>query len=688
MEVFMMNKKVIAGLAALALFCGSVPAYNAFLTETSISAGAVDEDIAAFLGGYIADSKDSGVKVCNDGTTTIHMAGRTYTQGITVSASYGSASISYDVSSINELKFTVCHVDDQNQGNLTLSVIEDDVETDSYSLTGKMNSRQITVDTSNAKKLTLKVTAEGGGGVYGLADFQIDGHSEADAYTVPSFTTPESFLTSCYDYNKNCTSVFATSDKAQTIQSIGRTYYQGIVMSDGYGTATVSYNVENVDEIGFTLGHVDNGGYGSAELHIYLDGVEADTIDLINTMSLKDYKLDTSDASVLRFDLVVSGSSAQYALMNVSINGTASAMDCTIPAYKSAEAFLKKNYDCGATIYANSDTASSYKMNGRTYYEGIVFNTAYGSQDVRFNVEQVDTIGFTIGHVDNSGTGSAILHIYKDGIEADTVDLSRTMAFNSYQLDVSDASVVRFSVEFPGSSSAYALADLRVDSSTPEMTYTMPKYSSNEAFLKSAFDTSSTVKTYADNDTAASFVMNGERYLQGITFVDSYGSGNTSFAVENVDSVSFTLGHIDESGTGAGSLTVYVDEAEVESIDLTAESSPKDYTIDTKDASMIRFLFNVPNTQSGYAMANVAVALSEETEKPTEKPTEAPSEEPTEKPSEDPSEEPTEKPSEDGLFGDVNADGVINAGDAADILQYAAYVGSGGELTLKEFLAQ
>ena len=79
-----MSQKLIAGLAAIALFC-SIPAYNAFLTETSISAGAEDADIAAFLKGYT--SMDSKVSIAGD----IPIAGRTYAQGIQFSGYSGTA---------------------------------------------------------------------------------------------------------------------------------------------------------------------------------------------------------------------------------------------------------------------------------------------------------------------------------------------------------------------------------------------------------------------------------------------------------------------------------------------------------------------------------------------------------------------------------------------------------------------
>ena len=71
-----MNKKLIAGLAAITLFCASVPVYSAFLNASSISVGAEEADIAAFLKGYT--SMDNKVSIAGD----IPIAGRTYAQGI------------------------------------------------------------------------------------------------------------------------------------------------------------------------------------------------------------------------------------------------------------------------------------------------------------------------------------------------------------------------------------------------------------------------------------------------------------------------------------------------------------------------------------------------------------------------------------------------------------------------------
>ena len=120
-----MNKKLIAGLAAIALFCGSIPAYNAFLTETSISASAEDADIAAFLKGYT--SMDNKVSIAGD----IPIAGRTYAQGIQFSGVSGTAySVSYDVSEIGSLSFTAGHVDGSGSGTATLTVYLDGVKAD------------------------------------------------------------------------------------------------------------------------------------------------------------------------------------------------------------------------------------------------------------------------------------------------------------------------------------------------------------------------------------------------------------------------------------------------------------------------------------------------------------------------------------------------------------------------------
>jgi hypothetical protein len=40
------------------------------------------------------------------------------------------------------------------------------------------------------------------------------------------------------------------------------------------------------------------------------------------------------------------------------------------------------------------------------------------------------------------------------------------------------------------------------------------------------------------------------------------------------------------------------------------------------------------------------------------------------------------------IYGDINADGIVNASDAACILQYAAAVGAGYTGTLEEYMAK
>ncbi|MCM1227985.1 MAG: hypothetical protein NC320_11300 [Clostridium sp.] len=80
--------------------------------------------------------------------------------------------------------------------------------------------------------------------------------------------------------------------------------------------------------------------------------------------------------------------------------------------------WLESGFDnTRCTVYSGADD-SSFKMSGRTYYQGIVFGNGsyYDSSSVSFNIENVNNVSFTLGHVDNTSKDSTKISIYCDDI--------------------------------------------------------------------------------------------------------------------------------------------------------------------------------------------------------------------------------------------------------------------------------
>ena len=62
-------------------------------------------------------------------------------------------------------------------------------------------------------------------------------------------------------------------------------------------------------------------------------------------------------------------------------------------------------------------------MNGEVFTNGIMFKNTYYNSQVSYDVKDVDSLSFTIGHVDNSDDKNAVLRFYLDDVEYDAVDL-------------------------------------------------------------------------------------------------------------------------------------------------------------------------------------------------------------------------------------------------------------------------
>ena len=115
-----------------------------------------------------------------------------------------------------------------------------------------------------------------------------------------------------------------------------------------------------------------------------------------------------------------------------------------------------------------SDTA--FNMNGRTYYEGVILNGHYGNENwctASFNVENIDSLSFTLGHVDDANGDDGTLNIYLDNEYYETYNLSKDMNNENIEIDVSNNSVIRFNIANPGSykEGTYGIADIIIEKS-------------------------------------------------------------------------------------------------------------------------------------------------------------------------------------------------------------------------------
>lgn len=419
--------------------------------------------------------------------------------------------------------------------------------------------------------------------------------------TVFAASAAEEFISSAADITR-CTLYTSSED---SFNMNGRTYYQGIVFGDGSykDNAELSFNVENISTLKFSLGHVDNTNSSSAEFSIYLDGVLEDKFTLSQNEMITDYTLDVSKASTLR--IFRTGDYSQYAIADISVDESAPAKTFTVPKYETSAAFLGSMYDSyRVKTYDGSNKEVSFNMNGRSYYQGLVMGDGSykDNASASFNVENVNTISFSLGHIDNSNSSSAEFSIYLDNVLEDKFTLSQNEMIADYTLDVSKASTLR--IFRNGDYSQYALADITVDEMPPKTTYTVPEYKSSASFLSSIYDSYRT-EIYDGSSTAVSFNMNGRSYYQGLVMGDGSYEDNASFSinVENLKTISFTLGHVDNTNSSSAEFSIYLDNNLEDKFTLSQNEPLKDYSIDVSKVSVLRIFRS--GDYSRYGLADI-----------------------------------------------------------------------------------
>ncbi len=644
-------KKATAGISALALlgWCPATPNLwqNAGI---ALTAEAVSGSAEEFLG---TATEASGMTVYNTRSKySFQMNGNTYYQGIVFDNSESTAQMTFDVSEVNTLSFTVGHTDNTSTGGAKAKFYLDGEEYDSFSLHWTMNLMEYELDLNGVDSLQI-VLEHSGKGSYAFADVTVDGIAPERQSKTPEYDSAEDFLN--HGFSSSNMHLGNTDSKNPDFYMNGRGYYQGLIFNDTNVNSYVSFNVENVNTLSFTIGHVDNASTYSEDAVIYLDDKEYDRISLNWNMNLIDYTLDVSSAKSLRIVIERSGGyqeNSSYAFADVSVDDYAPVKTYKIAEHDTVESFLNGGYSYSRIWVADPESVSpEFYMNGRAYYQGLVFSDSNANSSVCYNVENIQSISFTIGHVDGKGDYGATVRFYLDNQEADSVGLSWTMPLQEYTLDVSKAKVLRIVVERSGGyqeNSSYAFAEFSVDEKQPSTMHSVPQYADGYDFLKSNFEATSGIWIPNIEAKEPEFYMMEQGYYQGLVFTKANNSQTLSFNVENLDSVSFTIGHLDDSGNYGGTLIFYLDNKKYNEVSLASDMENTPYTIDVSNTNVLRIKLNRSggyNENVAYALADVSIVPSASQSTPT-------------------------PPEPEVLAGDCNGDGVLTVVDAITLQRF------------------
>lgn len=605
----MKMKKFAAAAMALALVGGSAPLIGEFSPSSSLIASAADTTYVDLYPSLKTVSATRATAYTCDKTATFNMSGRTYYQGIVFDVPYSGqkSEITFDVSGVNTLSWVNGHIDGSNKENAKLKVYVDDNLEDSIQLTWTMIAYKYDLDVSKASKVTL-VLDECSSCKYGIGDVTTDTDSPSITSAKVDYKNVSGMIASYFD-SKNITA-YQGSNKSEGFNMNGRTYYQGYYLDGPYSgnDATLSLNVEGLSKVSWTVGHIDNTDRGSAKLNVYVDDELTESKKLTWTMELEQCEITLpKDAKEMRIELAVD-QSGEYGIGDIKADALDAGVEHTVPDFSKSSTFVDSGYDITkADKYTGSAKGTNYNVNGRTYYQGIVFKAPYSNYEttISYNVENLSALNFTVGRVANSGASSATLHIYIDNVEFDQIALSPYMTILPYELKVADAKNVRFSLTANGEC-AYALMEITADALAPELIYTSPTYAKINNLTDSFFNTSG-YKAYAGNTKADSFNMNGRTYYEGIVFEGSYSGYNSgaSVNVENVDKFSFTLGHVDGTGTSAANLNVYLDDELIDKIALKGGMILDDKSYDVSKGTVLRFEVTDRKGGCSYALGDI-----------------------------------------------------------------------------------
>ncbi len=651
------QKRIAAALAAMLCLLMLVTNVGGSHISSAVNAYAAAEDtaaLAAFLNaGY--DKENCTVYDGSDKETFFKMNGRTYYQGVTLGSYYNSC-ITFNVVDYSTFTFTLGHWD--NKGGDELGAIDINLDGEwaqTIDVNRQMLCTEYTIDVSAASTIQFFVPSDN---YYCLGDISVDGIVTENICDVPDYTTSELFVESAYDKD-NFTAYNGTTN-SDYFNMAGRSYYQGVIFGSYYDSAA-TFNVENVESITFTVGHRDGkGGDETGAIDLYMDGAWAQSIDVSRQMLCTEYTIDVSSASTLR---IFVPSDNYYGLGDISVNGIAVSKTHSVPEYTTSESFVTSYYDTENFEAFDGSTGNSYfNMAGRSYYQGVIFGSYYDSY-ASFNVENLESVTFSIGHRDNKGgDAEGTIEIYMDGVLAQTIDVNTKMLCTEYTLDVSAASTLKI---FVPSDNYYGLGDISVNAIACARPHSTPTYESGAEFVVSGYDEANST-IYDGTSGTNTFAMMGTSFTQGITF-GSYYDCAMSYNVENVETLTFTLGHLDNKEGKDGLLVIELDGEIYRQIEVTTAMLNTAYTMNVSEASTVRFYFTA---DLYYGIANVMLDGDASEFKGTAYT--------------DPDAIIDLDAIPEFSLGDVNLDGVVDATDASMILIAAAADGAGQDTGLTE----
>ena len=211
------------------------------------------------------------------------------------------------------------------------------------------------------------------------------------------------------------------------------------------------------------------------------------------------------------------------------------------------ESFLNTGYNIINTdVYIGN---SHIYVGGRYYKNAIVMrNHSFDAEpEISFDVSGINSLSFATGAIDNDlpSFNNTYIRVYGDHELLKEVHLDEHYEYNTLYMDLSGISLLEIRLEHTMIDSNIALVSFNINCDKDDIKDLgiLPKTSSKSTdFLKRSFNNSANAEVIINESSTEKMInINNTMYSEGIVFSDD---GSISFNVENIDSISFEAGSV------------------------------------------------------------------------------------------------------------------------------------------------
>lgn len=289
-----------------------------------------------------------------------------------------------------------------------------------------------------------------------------------------------------------------------------------------------------------------------------------------------------------------------------------------VPATGKADAvhYLRPYQVTNGTNY-DGVVGKSFTMAGTKFTYGITSNNGY--KDTMYTVfylgEQVSSVSFTLGHLDNQNQDAATFQLYLDEVLQEDFTKSLTSDMSNETVTVNTTGKKQMKVAISGSYARYGIGNIMMSTGHNYKAEVTKVATVNDAGLVtytckdcgntyqetisartncinslSPYQTSN-MSEYKEEMGSTSYVnCMGDKKYRCLKTTNGYrDTANALYSLNgNYTSVTFMIGHVDGDNTDAGTLNIYVDGNQIKQEFLDCNMLSKQITIDTANVTQLK----------------------------------------------------------------------------------------------------